>query len=118
MEAAAAECAELLRTDPANAAAHCLLGVVHQAQGDAAAAERCFQRALYLEPSLHEALVHLALLAERRGQAQQAANYRRRAAKCIEPPSLLGVDGVPRRTWRCCPWQRVVRAEQARRLNE
>lgn len=87
LKQAAALCGELLRTDPTNAAAHCLLGVIRQAQGEDTAAEQCFQRALYLEPRLHEALVHLALLAERRGQDQRAVHYRRRAGRAAEGES-------------------------------
>jgi chemotaxis protein methyltransferase WspC len=49
--------------------------------GDAAAAERAFTRALYLDPRHFDALIHMLALAERRGDAAGAANYRRRAAR-------------------------------------
>jgi chemotaxis protein methyltransferase WspC len=74
-------CEELVRQRPPPADAVCLLGVVRQAQGQADEAERWFQQALYLDPGCHEALVHLALLAEGRGDRARAAHYRRRAGR-------------------------------------
>jgi chemotaxis protein methyltransferase WspC len=74
-------CEVLVRLRPPSADAVCLLGVVRQAQGQADEAERWFHQALYLDPGCHEALVHLALLAERRGDREQAAHYRRRAGR-------------------------------------
>jgi chemotaxis protein methyltransferase WspC len=78
---AAARLAEHLRATPADAAAHALLGTIKQAAGDLPAAEDAFNRALYLEPTHYEALVHLALLRERRGDAAGAAHLRKRAAR-------------------------------------
>ncbi len=81
LDEAAARCRELLAKQPLDAALHGLLGVVRQAQGDAAGAEKCFQKALYLDPRQHEALIHLALLAKQRGDDVAERNYRRRAGK-------------------------------------
>lgn len=44
-----------------------LLGLISDARGDAAAAQRHYRQALYLEPANSEALSHLALLLKRQG---------------------------------------------------
>lgn len=78
---AAHHCRQFLAEATTSAEAYCLLGTIRQAQGDAAGAEQCFHKALYLDPSHHEALVHMSLLAQRRGDASGAANFRRRAER-------------------------------------
>lgn len=62
-----------------SADAFSLLGVARGMAGDPAAAEAAFTRALYLDPRHYDSLVHLLALAEARGDAAAAANYRRRA---------------------------------------
>jgi len=84
LDDAAAQCLELIKKHSPNAAVFALLGVVRQAQGKAAEAEKCFQKAVYLDPRHHESLVHLALLAAQRGDEPSATNYRRRAEKVKE----------------------------------
>jgi chemotaxis protein methyltransferase WspC len=79
LEEAASLCTALADRGAPRADVLYLLGVVRQAQGDFAEAERCFQRVLYLDPRHHEALVHMALLARRRGDERLAENFRRRA---------------------------------------
>ena len=64
---AIALCNSYLARHPTSAAAHTLLGELYQAHQQNAQAERCFQRAIYLEPTSYEALVHLALLKENQG---------------------------------------------------
>jgi chemotaxis protein methyltransferase WspC len=81
LEAAVAQCVQLMAKSPANADIYGLLGIVRQAQGNANDAEKCFQKALYLNPRHHESLVHLALLASQRGDETAARNYARRAEK-------------------------------------
>ncbi|HUQ05803.1 MAG TPA: CheR family methyltransferase [Kofleriaceae bacterium] len=61
--------------------AYHLLGMVESARGDRAAAEKYLSRALYCDPSNQATLLQLALLAEHRGDAPAAANFRRRAAR-------------------------------------
>ncbi len=58
-----------------------LLGVAHSMLGRAADAERAFTQALYLDPGHYDALVQLLALAQSRGDAAGAANFRRRADK-------------------------------------
>jgi len=56
-----------------------LLGVIRRARGEDELAEEAFRRVLFLDERHRDALLHLALLAERRGDAARAAGYRRRA---------------------------------------
>ena len=58
-----------------------LLGVLHQARGEADEAARCFERALYLEPGHRDALTHLMLLRRERGDHAQAALLQRRLGR-------------------------------------
>lgn len=58
-----------------------LLGTLHAARGDVAGAERFLRQVLYLDPDHVEALLHLALLADGRGDSGLAHRYRARAAK-------------------------------------
>jgi chemotaxis protein methyltransferase WspC len=58
-----------------------LLGTLHAARGDVVGAERFLRQVLYLDPDHTEALLHLALLADGRGDTGLAHRYRARAAK-------------------------------------
>lgn len=66
---------------PLDAPAHVLLGMIHQAAGDRAAAEAELLKAVYLDPDHDEALLALALLARRRGDVAAEAVLRRRAER-------------------------------------
>jgi chemotaxis protein methyltransferase WspC len=79
LDEAAALCQKTLEKCPTSADAFCLLGLIQRARGAQAEAEKHFQKALYLAPQHHEALVHMMLLAEQRGDRKTAANLRRRA---------------------------------------
>ena len=57
-----------------------LLGSIHSALGLDAVAEGWLRQAVYVDPAHAEALLQLAALAERRGDRDQAARYRARAA--------------------------------------
>ncbi|MCI0702567.1 MAG: hypothetical protein L0241_15900 [Planctomycetia bacterium] len=74
-------CEQLLRADSKNADALALLGIIHLAAGRAVEAHDALRKALYLEPEHLEALSHMIVLAERRGDAGQAAALRRRLAR-------------------------------------
>jgi chemotaxis protein methyltransferase WspC len=75
--------AEISRNGP-SAAAFALMGVVHQASGRRTQAEACFHKAVYLDPHHDEALLALALLAERRGDPSAAQGFRRRADRAVK----------------------------------
>jgi len=78
---AAALCEQEIRRAGPSPAVYFLLGVIRQAEGAHDPAERCFEKAVYLDPAHAEALLALAMLAQRRGNAEAAANYRRRATR-------------------------------------
>ncbi len=58
------ECDRCLALNPTIALAHLLRGELYQATGDETAAQACFEKALYLDPQLSEALTHLLLIKE------------------------------------------------------
>ncbi len=58
-----------------------LLGSIRQASGDLTRAEDCFSRAVYCDPAMYTALVQLALLLEKRGEAKGAQQLRARAER-------------------------------------
>ncbi|AFZ14290.1 MCP methyltransferase, CheR-type [Crinalium epipsammum PCC 9333] len=64
---AIALCKAYLVDHQTSAVAYTLLGELYQADQQNAQAQQCFQRAIYLEPTSYEALVHLALLKEHQG---------------------------------------------------
>jgi chemotaxis protein methyltransferase WspC len=72
-----------IRAKGPNAPAYHLMGIIFQAAGDRDRAERCFHKAVYLDPYHDEALLALALLADRRGDSAAASGYRRRAERAL-----------------------------------
>jgi chemotaxis protein methyltransferase WspC len=77
-------CERLVQAEPQAAAAHALLGVIQMATGNTDAAATAFRRALYLDPNHAEALSHMILVCDRRGEAAQAASLRRRLARAAQ----------------------------------
>jgi len=72
-------CERLVADRAACADCYCLMGILCEVQGRLDAAEQHFGQALYAAPDHYEAMVHLHLLLERRGQTDRAAVLRRRA---------------------------------------
>jgi chemotaxis protein methyltransferase WspC len=64
-----------------NAGAFSLLGSVHLAMGNLAAAREALLRSVYLAPRCEDTLLQLALVYERQGKAALSARYRHRAAE-------------------------------------
>ena len=81
LEAAATLCETSIRVHGPSAQVYVLLGLIRQAAGNAAQAEHCFGRAVYLQPDHYEALIHLALLMEHRGDTAIATVLRQRAQR-------------------------------------
>lgn len=77
-------CERILPTSAGNADLHSLIGVIHQAEGRLAEAADAFRRALYLNPDHPEALEHMILISEMRGDASQAAALRRRLVRIAD----------------------------------
>lgn len=78
---AAVLCETLLRQQGPSASAYYLLGLVHDAARDEDNARAFFGKAVYLEPDHCEALVNLALLADRQGRPDEARLLRQRAER-------------------------------------
>ena len=81
LKEAATLCAQYLKDHGASAEGFFLLGVVCVAQGNKPEAEDFFKKAVYLEPGHSEAMIHLALLAESRGDRNAAHRWRKRAER-------------------------------------
>jgi chemotaxis protein methyltransferase WspC len=78
---ATAACEAHLRQHGSSSEGYYLLGLIHDAKGDASHAEECYRRVLYVEPGHSEALMHLALLLEKRNDMQGAQRVRARARR-------------------------------------
>jgi len=78
LSAATTMCENYLKQNFTSVEAYILMGEIHQAKGLDVQAEQCFQKAIYLEPNNYDALLHLTLLAENRGDTARAALLRQR----------------------------------------
>lgn len=79
---AAALCAVCIRGYGGSARAYYLLGLVHDAMGEPEQAQESYRRAIYLQPDHADALAHLALLLEKRGDTARGQRLRMRAQRC------------------------------------
>jgi chemotaxis protein methyltransferase WspC len=86
---AAASCAEHVKKSGASARAFRLIAMIRAEAGDSDAAAANYRSALYLDPNDYEALIHLGLLLEKRGDASGAGVLFRRA-KRVESRSTGG----------------------------
>lgn len=77
---AAAACEACLRRDRESAPVHYLLGLVRDAVGEPSAMD-CYRKAVYLDPTHHEALLRMSALAEKHGDLTNARAFRRRAER-------------------------------------
>ena len=80
---AVAVCERHLRVKGFSPPAYYLMGMICQAAGNRPRAEDCFNKTVYLDPLHDEALLALALLAERRGDHDMASGFRRRAERSV-----------------------------------
>jgi chemotaxis protein methyltransferase WspC len=87
---AAILCERRLVQTPADADAHCLMGIISEASGDRGKAEACYQRSLYLNSQHQEALWHLILLLESKGEHAQAEVLRQRIERLKARSSRVG----------------------------
>jgi chemotaxis protein methyltransferase WspC len=80
---AVAACERHLRLKGFSPPAYYLMGMICQAAGNRLRAEDCFHKTVYLDPMHDEALLALALFAERRGDHDAASSFRRRAERSV-----------------------------------
>lgn len=78
LDQAAKLCENYLKQNSTSVEAYILLGQIYQAQAFEDKAEQCFQKAIYLQPNSYEALLHLSLLKEHRGDVAGAIVLRQR----------------------------------------
>ena len=81
---AAKLCENHLRCHGPDAQAFHLLALVRASVGEPVEAEALFRKALYLDPGHYEALTHLAVILEQRGDQAGAALLRQRAKRSFE----------------------------------
>ena len=71
-------CEGYLKENGANQDGLCLMGIICQAMNHPDRAEGFFLKALYLSPAHYEALVHMSLLCDQKGDHERAALFRDR----------------------------------------
>lgn len=74
-------CLGLLKEHSASAEVYTLLGIIHMAEGDTDCAAEAFRKALYLDPHQSEALSHMIVICDTRGDTTQSAALRKRLAR-------------------------------------
>ncbi|WP_322094923.1 CheR family methyltransferase [Paraburkholderia bannensis] len=84
LDAAARAAAQHAQAAPDDAEVWYLLGLIADAQGEAALALGHYRKTLYLEPEHYEALTHLAALLEVQGDAAGAQRLMRRAERASQ----------------------------------
>ena len=80
---AATLCESYVSTNRTNAEAYILLGEVYQGLDRLELAEQSYQKAIYLNPHTIEALIHLALLKEQRGDGAGSEILRQRVQRLL-----------------------------------
>ncbi|MCP4346324.1 MAG: tetratricopeptide repeat protein [Desulfobacterales bacterium] len=80
-------CEKCLSKDAFHIQAYFLMGLICHAQDDEERAEKCFNKAVYLDPNHHEALNHLAFIMEHRGEQIRARQLRQRAQRILQKKS-------------------------------
>ena len=78
---AATLCRACVEEHGPRADAYYLLGLVHDARGEADRAADCYRKVIYLDPQHYEALLQLALQKERSGDTEGGRVLRRRAQR-------------------------------------
>ncbi|MGL5193652.1 MAG: CheR family methyltransferase [Chroococcales cyanobacterium] len=81
---AAQLCETYLSQHRTDANAYVLLGEIRQGAGQYERAEQCWEKAVYLEPSHYEALIHLLLLKESQGDLTHACALRQRIQRLLK----------------------------------
>ncbi len=81
LDEAANFCETLLKQQTQQAGAHYLLGLIREAAGNPAEAERMFRKAIYLNPNHYEALAHLSVICGRQGNTGDAQRFHERATR-------------------------------------
>ncbi|OQX25464.1 MAG: hypothetical protein BWK80_15460 [Desulfobacteraceae bacterium IS3] len=86
-------CEKYLAEEPFHVQVHFLTGLLYNALNDESRAEQYFNRTVYLDPNHHEALSHLALIMERRGERERAGHFRSRAMRILDKTGSTDTKG-------------------------
>ncbi|MET3432220.1 chemotaxis protein methyltransferase WspC [Herbaspirillum seropedicae] len=78
-------CEQAVQQHGPSAEAFYLQGLIHDAGGQQELAQRCYRKALYLEPEHQAALLQLAALLQAQGDASGAQRMRQRAERMAKP---------------------------------
>jgi len=73
LQEASERCERFLKDHPSNKEAYCLMGLISLGLDSFDQAEDFFQRALYLDPCHYEALLHVGLLYQKKGDRARAS---------------------------------------------
>jgi chemotaxis protein methyltransferase WspC len=84
---ARAMCLRILGQSANNPHAYTLLGVINQVEGKTDDAAEALRKALYLDPDHAEALSLMIVICERKGDAAQAASFRKRLGRLARKES-------------------------------
>ncbi len=90
LDEAAEQCESLLTDQAHQADAYFLLGLIRESAGNLPEAEKLLRKTIYLDPTHHEALVHLGVVCEQLGDSAGAQRFRERAGRTA-PQQLTGV---------------------------
>ncbi len=74
-------CQQLISKDASQVKAFYLLGLIASGKQDTEVAESMFRKTIFLEPRHYEALSHLSLLLEKKGDQKNAELFRQRASR-------------------------------------
>jgi len=77
-------CEKLIRQSPASAEVYSLLGTILLALGQREEATEAFRRALYLNPEHQEAISHMIVINDRKGNKSQSDAFRRRLSRLTQ----------------------------------
>jgi chemotaxis protein methyltransferase WspC len=72
---------EHLKKNKLDPKAYFLLGLIKHAAGDEDSAEKHFNKTIFLDPHHHEALIYLSLISEKKGEKNQAMQFKKRSEK-------------------------------------
>jgi len=80
-EEALSLCRSFLAKEQPCAEVYCLMGLIHESRERVGEAEKCYLKALYLDPDHFETLIHAGLMYERRHDHEKAALLKNRITR-------------------------------------
>lgn len=84
-------CQDFLNQNPTHIQGNFLMGLIYEALDEENRAEEFFNKTIYLDPTHHNALTHLAFILEQQGDADKAAHLRKRANRIFTEQNTVDV---------------------------